>query len=151
MSTVASVRLPAIQHPSSRLGDPELISLRGYSTDGGRDQRCWVPPRGTRPRSPGTESLDSAFRSESRRSDISSLLEKGKRGGLDIPENIPEGDEVIPAQDKSKLPAFRESLARRFWSSYQYEAGDSVMVMHCEFMEVWLEMSISAFESALED
>uniref|UniRef100_A0A9J8BX58 Si:dkey-256e7.5 n=1 Tax=Cyprinus carpio carpio TaxID=630221 RepID=A0A9J8BX58_CYPCA len=111
MSTVASVRLPAIQHPSSRLGDPELISLRGYSTDGGRDQRCWVPPRGTRPRSPGTESLDSAFRSESRRSDISSLLEKGKRGGLDIPGNIPEGDEVIPAQDKSKLPAFLHKAA----------------------------------------
>lgn len=111
MSTVASVRLPAIQHPSSRLGDPELISLRGYSTDGGRDQRCWVPPRGTRPRSPGTESLDSAFRSESRRSDISSLMEKGKRGGLDIPEQISEADEIFQDQDKTRIPAFRESLA----------------------------------------
>ncbi|KAL0204629.1 hypothetical protein M9458_002647, partial [Cirrhinus mrigala] len=107
MSTVASVRLPAIQHPSSRLGDPELISLRGYSTDCGREQRCWLPQRGTRPQSPGTESLDSAFRSESRRSDISSLMEKGKRiRGLDIPEQIPEGDEVTHDQDKARLPAF---------------------------------------------
>ncbi|RXN04712.1 EF-hand calcium-binding domain-containing 6-like protein [Labeo rohita] len=111
MSTVASVRLPAIQHPSSRLGDPELISLRGYSTDCGRDQRCWLPQRGTRPQSPGTESLDSAFRSESRRSDISFLMEKGKRGGLDIPEQIPEGDEVTHDQDKARIPVFRHRAA----------------------------------------
>ncbi|KAF4118911.1 EF-hand calcium-binding domain-containing protein 6 isoform X1 [Onychostoma macrolepis] len=111
MSTVASVRLPAIQHPSSRLGDPELISLRGYSTDGGRDQRRWMPQRGTRPQSPGTESLDSAFRSESRGSDISSLMEKGKRGGLDIPEQILEADEIIQDQDKARLPAFRHRAA----------------------------------------
>ncbi|XP_073698756.1 EF-hand calcium-binding domain-containing protein 6 [Garra rufa] len=111
MSAVASIRLPAIQHPSSRLGDPELISLRGYSTDCGRDQRCWLPQRGTRPQSPGTESLDSAFRSESRRSDISSLMEKGKRRGLDIPEQIPEGEEAIHDQDKARLPAFRHRAA----------------------------------------
>ncbi|KAK9980760.1 hypothetical protein ABG768_000349 [Culter alburnus] len=111
MSTVASVRLPAIQHPSSRLGDPDLISLRGFSTDCGREQRCWMHQRGTRPQSPGTESLDSAFRSESSRSDRSSLMEKGKRGGLDIPEQIPEGDEVIHDQDKAKLPAFRHRAA----------------------------------------
>ncbi|XP_043098981.1 EF-hand calcium-binding domain-containing protein 6 isoform X3 [Puntigrus tetrazona] len=107
MSTVASVRLPAIQHPSSRLGDPELISLRGYSTDGGRDQRCWMPQKATRAQSPGAESLDSAFRSESRRSDISSLMEKIKRGGLDIPEEIPEAEEIIQDQDKARLPVFR--------------------------------------------
>lgn len=106
MSTVFSVRLPAIQHPSSRLGDPDLISLRGYSTDC-RDQRCWIPQKGTRARSPDTESLDSAFRSQSSRSDISSLVEKGKRG-LDVPELIPEGEE--DNHDKAKLPAFRESL-----------------------------------------
>ncbi|XP_059409186.1 EF-hand calcium-binding domain-containing protein 6-like [Carassius carassius] len=111
MSTVASVRLPAIQHPSSRLGDPELISLRGYSTDCGRDQRCWMPQRGARPQSPGTESLDSAFRSESRRSDISSLMENGKRGGLDIPELISEADEIIQDQDKARLPVFRHRAA----------------------------------------
>ncbi|XP_051746043.1 EF-hand calcium-binding domain-containing protein 6 [Ctenopharyngodon idella] len=111
MSTVASVRLPAIQHPLSRLGDPDLISLRGFSTDCGREQRGWMPQRGTRPQSPGTESLDSAFRSESSRSDRSSLMEKGKRGGLDIPEQIPEGDEVIHDQDKAKLPAFRHRAA----------------------------------------
>jgi len=110
MSTVASVRLPAIQHPSSRLGDPDLISLRGFSTDCGREQRYWMPQRGTRPQSPGAESMDSAFRSESSRSDRSSLMEKGKRRGLDVPEQIPEGDEVIHDQDKARLPAFRESL-----------------------------------------
>ncbi|XP_026059644.1 EF-hand calcium-binding domain-containing protein 6 [Carassius auratus] len=111
MSTVASVRLPAIQHPSSRLGDPELISLRGYSTDCDRDQRCWMPQRGARPQSPGTESLDSAFRSESRRSDISSLMENGKRGRLDIPELISEEDEIIQDQDKARLPVFRHRAA----------------------------------------
>ncbi|KAG1956601.1 EF-hand calcium-binding domain-containing protein [Pimephales promelas] len=111
MSTVASVRLPAIQHPSSRLGDPDLISLRGFSTDCGREQRHWMPQRGTRPQSPGAESMDSAFRSESSRSDRSSLMEKGKRRGLDIPEQIPEGDEVIHDQDKARLPAFRHMAA----------------------------------------
>ncbi|XP_067298882.1 EF-hand calcium-binding domain-containing protein 6 [Pseudorasbora parva] len=110
MSTVASVRLPAIQHPSSRLGDPDLISLRGFSTDCGREQRCWMPQKGTRPQSPGTESLDSAFRSESSRSDRSYLMEKGKRGGLDIPEQIPEGDEGIHDQDKA-ITAFRHRTA----------------------------------------
>ncbi|XP_005168423.1 EF-hand calcium-binding domain-containing protein 6 isoform X2 [Danio rerio] len=107
MSTVFSIRLPAIQHPSSRLGDPDLISLRGYSTDC-RDQRCWIPQKGARARSPDTESLDSAFRSQSSRSDISSVVEKGKRG-LDVPELIPEGEEDI--HDKAKLPAFRHRAA----------------------------------------
>ncbi|XDV14800.1 hypothetical protein PO909_014988 [Leuciscus waleckii] len=111
MSTVASVRLPAIQHPSSRLGDPDFISLRGFSTDCGREQRYWMPQRGTRPQSPGTESMDSAFRSESSRSDRSSLMEKGKRRGLDIPEQILEGDEVIHDQEKARLPAFRHRAA----------------------------------------
>lgn len=109
MSTAASLRLPAIQHPLSRLGDPELISLRGYSTDGNRD-KYWMLKRGIRPRSPDTESLDSAFRSQSSMSSISSILEK-RRGGLDIPEQIPEGDEAIYDSDKPKLPAYRESQA----------------------------------------
>ncbi|KAL1023463.1 hypothetical protein UPYG_G00041140 [Umbra pygmaea] len=33
LSSVASLRLPAIRHPLSRLGDPECLSLRGYSRD----------------------------------------------------------------------------------------------------------------------
>ncbi|XP_077061113.1 EF-hand calcium-binding domain-containing protein 6 isoform X2 [Siphateles boraxobius] len=111
MSTVTSVRLPFIQHPSSRLGDPDFISLRGFSTDCGRKHRYWMPQRGTRPQSPGTESMDSAFRSESSRSDRSYLMEKGKGKGLDIPEQIPEGDEVIHDQDKHRLPLFRHRAA----------------------------------------
>ncbi|XP_051558211.1 EF-hand calcium-binding domain-containing protein 6 [Myxocyprinus asiaticus] len=110
MSTAASLRLPAIQHPSSRLGDPELISLRGYSTDCNRDQRYWIPHRGIRLQSPGTESLDSTFRSQSSRSDASSLMERGKGGGLDIPEQIPEGEEVHDT-DKPRLPVFRHRVA----------------------------------------
>ncbi|XP_073721570.1 EF-hand calcium-binding domain-containing protein 6 isoform X2 [Misgurnus anguillicaudatus] len=108
MSMADSLRLPAIQHPLSRLGDPDLISLRGYSADCSRDYKCWMPKRGIRPQSPGTESLDSAFRSQSSRSDISSVMEKRKRGGLDIPEEIPEGEEVM---DNPKLPIYHHKMA----------------------------------------
>ncbi|XP_065110627.1 EF-hand calcium-binding domain-containing protein 6 isoform X2 [Paramisgurnus dabryanus] len=108
MSMADSLRLPAIQHPLSRLGDPELISLRGYSADCSRDYKCWMPKRGIRPQYPGTESLDSAFRSQSSRSDISSVMEKRKRGGLDIPDEIPEGEEVM---DNPKLPISHHKMA----------------------------------------
>lgn len=108
MSTAASLRLPAIQHPLSRLGDPELISLRGYSRDGSRDG-CWMPKRRIRPQSPDRGSLDSAFRSQSSLSSISSIMEK--RRGVDIPQQIPEGDEAIYNSDKPKLSAYRESQA----------------------------------------
>ncbi|XP_056593749.1 EF-hand calcium-binding domain-containing protein 6 isoform X1 [Triplophysa dalaica] len=108
MSTAASLRLPAIQHPLSRLGDPELISLRGYSRDGSRDG-CWIPKRRIRPQSPDTESLDSAFRSQSSMSSISSIMEK--RRGVDIPQQIPEGDEAIYDSDKPKLSAYRHKMA----------------------------------------
>ncbi|TRY84935.1 hypothetical protein DNTS_004026 [Danionella cerebrum] len=95
--SIASVRLPAIQHPSSRLGNPDLISLRGFSKEWKNDGDRQTDARA---HSPGTESLDSAFRSQSSRSHVSSLAEKGKKGGVDVPELIPEGDELL--QEKSR-------------------------------------------------
>lgn len=69
-----------------------------------------MPKRRIRPQSPDTESLDSAFRSQSSMSNISSIMEK-RRGGLVIPEQIPEGEEVIYDSDKPKQPAYRHKMA----------------------------------------
>lgn len=54
-------------------------------------------------------------------------MEKGKRRGLDIPEQIPEGDEVIHDQEKARLPAFRESLAWHLSTFMQFD----IKGLHC--------------------
>ncbi|XP_035385431.1 EF-hand calcium-binding domain-containing protein 6 [Electrophorus electricus] len=104
MSSVASIRLPAIPHPSSRLGDPETISLRGHSTDYSRVLKRLMPPRAARSPSPGTESLDSAFRSQSAASERSFETERGPRVARSYP--------VVhaPDPDKTKTPSFGQKV-----------------------------------------
>ncbi|XP_069487607.1 EF-hand calcium-binding domain-containing protein 6-like [Ambystoma mexicanum] len=101
ISPVSAVpRLPVIQHSLSRLGDPETLSLRGFSRAGGD------PPEGP----PGM-----GGRHTSRSSPSSS----GKDRGLQLAplqHHIPEGVQVTSADPaKTRLPLFgqRAEIASR--------------------------------------
>nr|XP_015201388.1 PREDICTED: EF-hand calcium-binding domain-containing protein 6-like isoform X1 [Lepisosteus oculatus] len=99
-ATEISARLPAIQHPLSRLGDPDSISLRGVAADSAR------APRETAGEGERAEALS---RSQSR--SLRPRLEKGPRPERDSPfplHQIPEGVEVAaaPAPERPRLPVF---------------------------------------------
>ncbi|KAM9528261.1 EF-hand calcium-binding domain-containing protein 6 isoform 5-T5 [Salvelinus alpinus] len=109
LSSVASLRLPAIQHPLSRLRDPETLSLRGYSRDyAGSDEV--VPPL---LRDGG---LDFVFRGQNTRRTTGYPYDnsppKQSRFSL-VSQPIPEGVEVSVALDpvKPRLPIFGQRVA----------------------------------------
>ncbi|XP_076870217.1 EF-hand calcium-binding domain-containing protein 6 isoform X2 [Brachyhypopomus gauderio] len=121
-SSVTPIRLPAIRHPSSRLGDPKSICLRGYSTDYARVLERVMAP------SPGTESLDSAFRSQSTASERSFEAEIGPgafKSNPALPPQIPEGVEVVHGRDpdKTNLPVFGQKVAAESHSTSRVSTG----------------------------
>ncbi|XP_069600420.1 EF-hand calcium-binding domain-containing protein 6-like [Ranitomeya imitator] len=81
-------RLPIIEHPLSRLGDPETLSLRGFSRVDIVQQREEVP--------------------QTRRS-IHTALSSYRNRSLPLTPlkpHIPEGVQVTIANDKTRLPIF---------------------------------------------
>ncbi|XP_053556230.1 EF-hand calcium-binding domain-containing protein 6-like [Bombina bombina] len=84
-------RLPVIEHPLSRLGDPETLSLRGFSRAGGaRDDNEEIPCDRKTPQT-----------ASSRNTDKSLTL-------TPVKHQIPQGVQVTAAADQSKarLPIF---------------------------------------------
>lgn len=108
--SVSCLRLPVIQHPSTKLGNPETLSLTGCSTDRSGNQNL---TRHDRLMVEDGKSLHSAFRSQS--SGVQSLRrEKAQRGeSFTLPACIPEGAEVTLAADRDtpKFPIFGKTLA----------------------------------------
>ncbi|XP_028657943.2 EF-hand calcium-binding domain-containing protein 6 [Erpetoichthys calabaricus] len=106
MSPVASGRLPVIQHPLSRLGDPGTISLRGFSRDSFGKPLDEENQHG-RPLA-HEEKLGHSSRQQTSRNYKS--LPEPERGvpTTPPPHHIPPGVEVTPAVDSSKtrLPIF---------------------------------------------
>ncbi|KAG2465474.1 EFCB6 protein, partial [Polypterus senegalus] len=106
MSPVASGRLPVIQHPLSRLGDPGTISLRGFSRDSfGKplDEENQHGRTLAHEEKPGHSSRQQTSRS------CKSLPEPERGVPTTLPpHHIPPGVEVTPAVDPSKtrLPIF---------------------------------------------
>ncbi|KAJ8335898.1 hypothetical protein SKAU_G00392400 [Synaphobranchus kaupii] len=108
--SVASFRLPVIQHPLSKMGDPEKISLRGHSTDGARSLEVFAEERG-RPLS-HEERPDSVLRSHTSKSKRAQRNGNNSRLDRDILTQpalkIPEWVEATWAgdPDKPRLPVF---------------------------------------------
>ncbi|MBN3301785.1 EFCB6 protein, partial [Amia calva] len=106
--SAAPGRLPALQHPLSRLGDPESISLRGFSTDRGSTPKGNAEERG-RPLAQ-EDRLDTLFRNQTARSSRA----PGDRApwpetGSPLPTRpIPGGVEATAGADpeKPRLPVF---------------------------------------------
>uniref|UniRef100_A0AAZ3R2H3 EF-hand domain-containing protein n=2 Tax=Oncorhynchus tshawytscha TaxID=74940 RepID=A0AAZ3R2H3_ONCTS len=109
LSSVASLRLPAIQHPLSRLIDPETLSLRGYSRNyAGSDEV--VPPLLR------DVDLDFVFRGQNTRRATGYPYDKAppKQSSFSlVSQPIPEGVEVSVALDpvKPRLPIFGQRVA----------------------------------------
>lgn len=110
--SVASFRLPVIQHPFSKTGDPESMSLRGYTTDGVKNLNAFAEEKG-RPLS-HEERHDSMIRSQALKSNRAQQGGDDSRLDMDTftrpPLQIPEGVEVTWAADpdKPRLPVFGE-------------------------------------------
>ena len=114
VSSVASLRLPEIQHPFTKLGDPDTLSLTGCSTDRTGNHNHLT--RRSRPMSEEEKSLDSAFRSQSSKGLRSLRQERAQRadnGSFIVPPPILEGVEVIltPDRETPRLPIFGKCLA----------------------------------------
>ncbi|KAK6325049.1 hypothetical protein J4Q44_G00043910 [Coregonus suidteri] len=106
LSSVASLRLPAIHYPLSRLKDPETLYLRGYSRDDAQSDEV-VPPLS---RDGG---LDFVFRGQNTRTTTGYPYDKAplKQSGFSlVSQPIPERVEVSVALDpvKPRLPIFGE-------------------------------------------
>ncbi|XP_033890757.3 EF-hand calcium-binding domain-containing protein 6 [Acipenser ruthenus] len=108
LSSVASCRFPTIQHPLSRLGDPDTISLRGFSKASGRNPSESEAEQG-RPLA-NEERHDTLYRSQSSKSYrcFTGRDPDTERVGPLPLQHIPEGVEVIPVTDpnKTRLPIF---------------------------------------------
>ncbi|XP_041944700.1 EF-hand calcium-binding domain-containing protein 6 [Alosa sapidissima] len=112
VSSVASMRLPEIQHPLTKLGNLEMLSLTGCSTDRNGNQNSST--RRGRPMFEEEKSLDSALRSQSSKCLQSLREEKAKRAdSFTVPPRIPKEVEVILAPDRHtpRLPIFGQRVA----------------------------------------
>ncbi|XP_048852398.1 EF-hand calcium-binding domain-containing protein 6 isoform X2 [Brienomyrus brachyistius] len=110
----ASLRLPIIQHPLSRMADPESISLKGHSTNGAKEAAFCGTRRG-RPLS--HEEGSPLIRSHTSKSKRLPRFEKDAWMEEDrhplSPPHIPEGVKVTSAADpdKPRLPIFGQRAA----------------------------------------
>ncbi|KAI8521540.1 hypothetical protein Bbelb_012940 [Branchiostoma belcheri] len=122
-SARVGLTLPEIQHPISRLGDPDKISVRGVSRQGGRGEL--EDPAPQRP-------LASEKDYTAHRVRTADKTHRAKKEALPPMkyESIPEGVEVVEATDpnKARLPVFgsRADMASRAESRVSVGSQGSV-------------------------
>ncbi|XP_035272825.1 EF-hand calcium-binding domain-containing protein 6 [Anguilla anguilla] len=155
MPSVASFRLPVIQHPFSKMGDPETISLRGHTTEGARNHKVFAEER-RRPLS-HEERLDSVHRSQILKSN------RAQQGGNELrldrdtftgpPLQIPEGVEVTWAADpdKPRLPIFgqRACAVSRAGSSAGHSVVSSSRASSVSYPAAQLRIQVDQLEHEL--
>lgn len=112
VSTVSSLRFPMIQHPLTKLADPETLSLTGCSTNRSGIKNTNSFTRRDRQMVEDGKSLHSAFRSQPSGVQSLRLEEAQTANSFTLPACIPGEVAVLlsPDRDTPKFPIFGKPL-----------------------------------------